>query len=180
MFFPKDPKKALFRWLGVFLLIGLIAFGGVVWMGIQWGKGMAEAVVETQKVVNQLKANGKREIPIGYQDLRVISPLERYIDQKAPQKVLEETGCLSWEPAPEDFHSLLESVQEVSPTEWYAKCYQYPCGYKGRVGNVLVEYEFMLNAASYLILSNEEETVHFILEEKSDLFLQSCDCCEQE
>lgn len=119
-------------------------------------------------------------IPIGYQDLEIKAELIKGLDEKLVLEELQKTGCESWEISLISLKNILKKMRKVEATEWYAVCYNYPCWYESKVSNDKVEYDFHVNAASYITLSNENETLHFILEEPSEIFLTACDCCEYE
>lgn len=120
----------------------------------------------------------KDEIDIGYQNLKLTGILERKIDKNSKEAELLNSGCTSWEFKKSNLEGLLGTMRKVEPVEWNAVCYTFPCYYEGKVANEKKEYTIIINAASYVILTNEKETLHFILEKKSNLFLTPCDCCE--
>lgn len=117
-------------------------------------------------------------IPLGYLGLKINKELRRGFKQGADPEEFSEIGCDSWELPLSSMRNILRDMRRVEGEEWYALCYNYPCWYKGRASNGKLEYDFYVNAASYIILSNEDETLHFILEKPSEIFLTACDCCE--
>jgi hypothetical protein len=73
---------------------------------------------------------------------------------------------------------LLKNMEKVLSNDWYASCTIYPCWYEGNIGNGKEDYEVLINAGGYVILTNSSKTLHFINREKTNIFLQGCDCCE--
>ena len=73
---------------------------------------------------------------------------------------------------------VISNMRLVDATEWYARCYQYPCYYSGEVSNGTEAYSMVVSPGSYITLSNELESIHFIQENISELFINPCDCCE--
>ena len=86
--------------------------------------------------------------------------------------------CDSWSFSEETLSSMLLYLKQVSPTEAYAKCYYYPCWHTGEVTKNDSMFNITIYAASNITLSNNDTTLHFILEEPSEFFLDACDCCE--
>lgn len=118
------------------------------------------------------------DVQIGYRNLYLTSPIEKKIDS---QKTVNEDiwlNCKGWTLTSESIRNLLYDMRIVEATEWYALCYQYPVWYEGIVKNDHSEFRIIINAASFVILTNNDETLHFILERESKLFLAACDCCE--
>ena len=111
------------------------------------------------------------EIPIGYQGLYLTANLNREGDDK---------DCNDWTFAENSLKNLLKELEKVSITEAYSRCYQYKCAYYGKVASPKKAYEIAIHAGGYIILSNEKETLHFIMTKESDLFVSVCNCCETE
>lgn len=64
----------------------------------------------------------------------------------------------------------------VSSNEWNSYCYHYSCFYQAKVTYENEEYDLTINSASYMIIENEK--AYLILNEKNNLFLEACNCCE--
>ncbi len=129
--------------------------------------------------MSNVKSNSTREktlekniqdIPIGYNNLF----LRGEIVKKENFEDGDNSDCSDWILDREQLKNILQSMEKVDATEWYAACQNYPCWYEGVLLNKTSEYEIIINAASYIIISNEKETLHFVLDKKSKLFLIPC------
>jgi len=135
---------------------------------------------------NVEKVVQKREIPeqidsteIGYLDYKLIGTLKKVNkDEKYYKEYFEQ--CSEWDFNERSIFNLLKQMRMVEHTEAYARCYQYPCWYEGIVSNGKVDYEIAIYAGAFVTLSNNYKTLHFIMEEKSDLFVDFCSCCEDD
>ncbi len=119
----------------------------------------------------------QKDIYIGYQGLKLSGELEKgYNYNVEKNKVIR--LCESWTFNKKSLKEILRKMRKVDAYEWYTLCYDYPCWYSGIVLNSQNKYEISVYAGGYIILSNKNETLHFILEKESDLFIEVCDCCE--
>lgn len=119
-----------------------------------------------------------QEIFIGYLDLKLNGTLKKEFKSESNNGNDIIVECERWTLGDTSISNILKGMRKVDATEWYALCYNYPCWYEGNVSNGNVKYQMTINAASYVTLSNDKETLHFILEKKSNLFIVACDCCE--
>ena len=128
----------------------------------------------TSKKIMEYQPN----ISIGYLDLKLMEPLvkEMNVDFNADSVAIQE--CQNWLLTDESVSNIITGMRKVDANEWYSLCYNYPCWYSAKVSNGKDEYQMNINAASYLTLKNDKETLIFILEKKSELFAIACDCCE--
>ncbi len=117
-------------------------------------------------------------VDIGYEDLHLISPLERRCREDSTEAELKNTGCETWSFTEKDLKGMLKTMKKVEPVEWNAVCYNYPCFYIGKVANEKKEYNITINAASFVELASDDEVLYFILQQESENFLTPCDCCE--
>ena len=117
-----------------------------------------------------------KEITLGYNNLKFISELKKACKPYSDNDLFENAN--NWSFSIESVSNLLKHMRKVESNEWYALCTIYPCWYEGKVANEKVNYEILINAGGFVILTNEDETLHFILEDKSSLFIAVCDCCE--
>ena len=120
---------------------------------------------------SQSTIKSDKGIPIGYHNLYLKESLKREV---------KDNNCAEWFFPESTLRNLLKSFEEVSGMESYQRCYQYKCWYTGKVSNQKEDYEITVHAGGYIILSNEKETLHFIMTKESDLFVSVCDCCETE
>ena len=126
-------------------------------------------------VENKSKSITNQKVSIGYLNLVITDELiRRFKTRKDGNKM----GCDDWELTTIDLKNILKNMTKVESTEWYAKCYNLPCWYETTVSNGKVKYEMVISAGSYISLSNKKETLLFIMDNKSKLFLEPCDCCE--
>jgi len=93
-------------------------------------------------------------------------------------KEIQSSGCESWEFKESSLQGLLKKMKKVEPVEWNSLCYDFPCYYEGKVKNEEREYTITINAASFVKLYNDDETIIFIETEATSLFLTPCNCCE--
>src|SRR5690554_323580 len=136
--------------------------------------------VNSQENTNEVKLNmpdQEQHIEIGYLDFKLVGQLIKANKDKEQYKSNFER-CANWTFKSESALNILKKMRKVEATEAYAKCYQYPCWYEGKVSNGKVDYEITIYAGAYITLSNENEILHFIMEKKLDLFVDACDCCE--
>lgn len=117
-------------------------------------------------------------IKIGYQDYQIIGSLERIEKLENQNDTSLNNELKNWKISREDISNIISSFRLVNITEWYATCYQYSVWYKGKVSNSINSYEILISPTSYICLSNADTTLYFIEEEKTNLFLVPCDCCE--
>lgn len=117
-------------------------------------------------------------IPIGYQDLRLKGELSKAYRSQESLETLTDMGCDAWTLNDSSLLNILSNMEPVSSEALYALCDQYPCWYQGTVSKGKAEYEIRINAASYIILRQQEEELYFVLKTHEDSFLQACDCCE--
>jgi hypothetical protein len=115
----------------------------------------------------------KNETKIGYMGLVLKGSLT-----KGRKKASEE--CEKWSFDEASLDNLLSKMRKVSAREAYVLCSQYGCWYEGIVVNDSVSFEIAIYAGATVTLSNDKEVLHFVLEEESSLFLDACDCCENE
>ncbi len=125
-----------------------------------------------------IKNQHKKEILIGYKNFKLITSLNKIIKTRSEydNELIED--CKNWILSESSLSNLLKKMRKVEGHQWYSMCYDYPCYYEGKVSNGKTEYEITISSASYIQLNNENETLIFVLEEESDLFLAACDCCE--
>lgn len=118
------------------------------------------------------------EIMIGYDDLKLNGELKKACkaESSSDKDLFEEAN--KWTFTAESTFNLIKEMRKVEANEWYALCTLYPCWYEGIVSNGKTKYEILINAGGYVTLTNKDETLHFILEKKSNLFVAVCDCCE--
>jgi len=118
----------------------------------------------------------KKDVLIGYENLKLISPLTRVnrIDEEPEHQRKFFTECYDWSFKEEYAYKILENMRQVEGSYAYHICQYYPCWYTGKVSNGIVEFEITIYAHSSITLSNEKETLFFILEEESDLFIVPC------
>ncbi len=119
-----------------------------------------------------------QSIQLGYQNLVLKGPLTKKLEPKASPSDIEKSKCDTWQLHPNDLEGILEKMTVVSPVEWNAICYNYPCTYTGKVSNGQTTYDIRINAASYVILENKEQTLIFAAKEKLPIFITACNCCE--
>jgi hypothetical protein len=125
------------------------------------------------------KSGNEKEIPIGYKTLKLIGGLKRACKYEEASNELAKI-VTKWAFSDSLAHNLLQKMRKVESNEWYASCTIYPCWYEGVVKDQDTQYEIIINAGGYVILTNESETLHFVLIEKSDLFIGICACCESD
>lgn len=118
------------------------------------------------------------EIPIGYKNLKLAGQLTKHIKTGTNLRDLEESGCVDWKFHRSSAKDILASMKLADAENLYAKCYFLPCWFEGTVKNEELEYRLIIGATSHITLDNEKETLHFILESNSNLFLLPCNCCE--
>lgn len=136
--------------------------------------------INTYKDTNEVKTyfpDQEQQIEIGYLDFKLVGSLIKVNKDKERYKSHFEQ-CTNWTFKSESALNILKKMRKVEATEAYANCYQYPCWYEGKVSNGEVDFEITIYAGAYITLSNESEILHFIMEKKSDLFVDACDCCE--
>lgn len=136
---------------------------------------------DTSKNIKQEKyvIDQQDSTEIGYLDYKLIGTLKKvYQDQDRYKEYFEK--CTDWVFEDESIFNLLKKMRKVDATEAYARCYQYPCWYEGKVSNGSVDFEIVIYAGASVTLVNEDKTLHFIMEKKSDLFVDVCDCCEDD
>ncbi len=117
-------------------------------------------------------------VDIGYENLVLISSLDRKYQEGSTEAEIKKSGCEKWSFTEKDLKGLLKIMKKVEPVEWNAICYNYPCSYVGKVANNNKEYDITINAASVVELANDDEVLYFILEHESEKFLTPCNCCE--
>ena len=132
---------------------------------------------QKKEIVVQVVQQDSTEI--GYLDYKLIGTLKKVNqDQERYEEYFEK--CTDWVFKEKSIFNLLKKMRKVEATEAYARCYQYPCWYEGKVSNGDADYEIAIYAGAFVTLSNNDETLHFIMEEKSDLFVDFCSCCEDD
>lgn len=122
----------------------------------------------------------EEKIYIGHKDFLLISPItkENRIKDEREERQKFFTECNDWHLEKESVTNIIEAMERVEGALAWKLCYYYPCWYTGTVSNTKESYEITIYAHSAVTLSNDEETLFFILKEKSELFLVPCDCCE--
>ncbi|WP_284653271.1 hypothetical protein [Flavobacterium terrisoli] len=99
-----------------------------------------------------------------------------------PQKKIkgdkDNLGCEDWILNEKDIKKLFKAMKKVSPSERHLFCYEYPCFYEAEIKFKDKKYKMIVNSASYIELSNKDETLNFILETSNKKFLIPCNCCE--
>lgn len=115
-------------------------------------------------------------ILIGYADFKLIGTLskENNIDKIPESKRELFADCLSWTFKEASIENLLNKMKKVDPSYAYQLCESYPCWYTGKVTNGKVYYEITIYAHSAVTLTNEKESLFFIMEGESDLFISPC------
>ena len=122
----------------------------------------------------QAAVEGSEALYIGYQELYVVAEQGKTITKHGVE------ACQHWSLATTDLAGVLEAMEHVSGTVWYSRCYQLGCYYSFTVANAAgARYQMDVYAGSYVILSNDDETLHFIDKEPNRLFLEACSCCEE-
>ncbi len=118
----------------------------------------------------------KKDIYIGYLDFKLIGNLTRInkIDMEPEHQRKHFLECNKWFFDEESAHNLLSSMKEVDGTYAYHICQYFPCWYVGKVSNDTIVYEITIYAHSAITLSNKNETLFFIMEEESELFIAPC------
>lgn len=119
-----------------------------------------------------------KEISVGYDNLKLIGELEKACKSESNVNKDLFADASKWSFSVESASNLIKRMRKVEANEWYALCTLYPCWYEGKVSNGEIEYEILINAGGYVTLTNKDETLHFIFEKKSNLFIAACDCCE--
>ena len=114
---------------------------------------------------------------LGFQELVLTTPLTKQIDSFTSKENITGSGCLGWKIDESKLENIFTKMELVSPVEWNAICYHLPCSYKGEVSNGHFSYEIEINAASFIVLQNKNDTLIFIAKEKLDIFLLACNCC---
>lgn len=123
---------------------------------------------------------GHPDILIGYNNLKLITELNKTIQSKGTSFKPSELGCDEWFLKESSLHNILTKMQKVDSYALNARCDIYPCWFSGKVSNGDEEYNINVNSASHVVLRNEKEEIYFILKETNDLFLQPCDCCDED
>lgn len=116
-------------------------------------------------------------INIGF-DFKLVGSIKKVGKSSKQEEGNTNVGCKTWILEKESLHDILVEMEKVEANEWYTLCYQYSCWYEGVVIKDNQEYSISISPGSYIIISREDETIHFILGEPSGLFLSACDCCE--
>ncbi len=116
--------------------------------------------------------------PLGLGGLMLFGPIEKKMrETELPgDRIL----CENWKLSEHEISKLLQSMELVTPEDWYSSCYMYPCYYKGTLTDGNSEYKMIINAASHIMISNEKETFRYINRKKSDHFIVPCNCCEED
>lgn len=127
------------------------------------------AIFDKEPTIIQDSSN----IYIGYKDLKLLNNLKKEI-----KGTLEDSLCNAWSFEKSALKGILKTMKKVSGQEAYKLCYQYPCWYKGIVSNDILEYRITIYGGGYITLYNKAETLHFITENESNLFITICNCCE--
>ena len=122
----------------------------------------------------------EENISIGYKDFILISPLTKVnrIKEEREERQIFFTECNDWHLDKVSANNIIQGMEKVEGSLAWRLCYYYPCWYNGTVSNGKKSYEITIYAHSAVTLTNDEETLFFILKEKSDLFIVPCDCCE--
>jgi len=132
---------------------------------------------ETETILVEGEIFAIQDMEIGYDNLKLISELEKKT-KSVSDKEMTNTGCKDWIFDKENLKEILTYFKKVEAVEWNAICYNYPCYYEGKVSNGEKEYTIIINAASYIQLVNEEESLYFVQTDESKIFLIPCNCCE--
>lgn len=121
-----------------------------------------------------------RGVPIGFQDFRIIGELEKLQGTEADEMVKAE--CEKWTVDLGSLENILPKMEEVSGTEAYGLCYQYPCQYNGLLSDGTQEYKIIVHSGGHIVIKTdtEGEELNFILKEayEGHPFFDICDCCE--
>ena len=115
-------------------------------------------------------------ILIGYADFKLIGALskENNIDKIPESKRELFADCRNWTFKEASIKNLLNEMKQVDPSYAYQLCEFYPCWYTGKVTNGKVLYEITIYAHSAVTLTNKKESLFFIMERESDLFITPC------
>lgn len=125
--------------------------------------------------VNRNENQIRTPIDIGYNGLKLISPLLKTNNEKDTVSIKE---CSAWNMSNTIVQNLLKTMELVSPEVYYKRCYQLPCFYTGTVSNGIEIYEIEIWAGSYVQLIGENETLYFILSKTNENYVSPCDCCK--
>ena len=111
-------------------------------------------------------------------ELEIISEMVKETD---PAFHKRDPECLEWKMTKDDILLSFSKMRKVAPVEWGAWCPVYSCFYIGKARYHGRIYSIEVNAASFISLTEEvgENTLYFIGENPSPLFIVPCNCCEE-
>lgn len=122
---------------------------------------------------------GQDSVRIGYENYKLIGYLTKVnCSHENIGGNLEE--CLNWTFKEEALSNLLTKMKRVEAIEAYSRCYDYSCWYEGKVTDGIELYEIVIYGGGEITLNTNNKIIHFIMEDESNLFIEICNCCEDD
>lgn len=118
-------------------------------------------------------------VSIGYENYKLIGYLTK-VDCSHENKEENLEECLNWTFKEKTLFNLLAKMKRVEAIEAYSRCYDYSCWYEGKVTDGIELYEIVIYGGGEITLNIHNKTIHFIMEDKSNLFIEICNCCEDD
>lgn len=117
--------------------------------------------------------------------IKILGELEKRFPTSYNQADYDSSGCFDWTITKNQVEKVFSDMKlhDNSIISYLKICYYLPCHYY--VGEAMYKgekYSIKINAASYIVLSNESKKnpLFFILEKDSKYFLMACNCCEDD
>ena len=87
----------------------------------------------------------------------------------------EQSGCKNWILSKEEITTVINSSEEISKHDWHYLFDHLPCVISGKLIQDNREFNFEINAGSWLRISNQDTVLYFgsFREENKKLFLSS-------
>lgn len=135
-----------------------------------------QSCIFTRKDGSVSKDSYQQGVLIGYENFRLIGSLvkEEEIDKEPEEKRGLYNECFDWTFEESSVFNILSKMKQVDASYAYHVCQYFPCWYKGIVSNGSSDYGITIYAHGAITLEKEEETIFFIMEQESDLFIVPC------